>query len=143
MTKHERNFLGKIKRYGCIACRHIAGKYHPGDRFAVCEAHHIHTGKRIGHWAVIPLCYNHHRGKDSIHQRKSWFRKAYLHEYELLLIIRKVFSLTGDWPEWAEVALNEYLAGKTASHELKTFIKRKNKVDFCGVNDLYYKERRK
>ena len=58
--------MGRVAELGCIICSMPA-----------C-VHHIRTGQGIGqrasHYETIPLCHNHHQGKDGIHTMgtKKW-----------------------------------------------------------------------
>lgn len=63
---------GKVAALGCALCHHIHGPHEPGP----VELHH----RRSGGWGkgdyktLIPLCVNHHRGREGIHHMgtKLW-----------------------------------------------------------------------
>lgn len=82
-TKSEKEWMSKVASIGCIICRMPA------------TIHHIRAGMGMGqrnsHYNVLPLCHNHHQGKEGIHTlgTKTWQRK-YGDEKELL---KKVKSL--------------------------------------------------
>ena len=44
-------------------------------------------GRRSSHYETIPLCYEHHQGNNSIHNRKREFEAKYGTEQEILQII--------------------------------------------------------
>ena len=58
-TKAEREYMSKVAELGCFICH------------APAEIHHK-TGAGMGlkssNYDVIPLCPNHHRGNEGIHQ---------------------------------------------------------------------------
>ncbi len=64
LTKIEKKHLEKVKELPCGNCEH------DGPSFA----HHItQCGRRIGHFATIPLCFECHSGKNGIHgDRVRW-----------------------------------------------------------------------
>lgn len=66
MTNNERKHLEKIKGMACGVCSAPA----PSD------AHHLlEGGRRVGHFAVIPLCRSCHQdNKNGIHGEKNMWR---------------------------------------------------------------------
>ena len=46
-------------------------------------------GRKNSHFSVIPLCYNHHLGPFSIHNKKLLFEQRHGTEKEILQIITK------------------------------------------------------
>jgi hypothetical protein len=87
MNTKERQHLGKVAAFGCIAC------YRQGTPGTPCEIHHPRAGTGIGrkasHFDAIGLCPPHHRGTaglsvPSIHGSKNAFIEAFGTEAELL-----------------------------------------------------------
>jgi hypothetical protein len=83
MNKAEKIHCNKVALLGCYICG------------AEPQLHHIRNdgtgnvgiGRRNSHFSVIPLCYNHHLGSFSIHNRKLDFEKRHGTEKEILQII--------------------------------------------------------
>jgi len=80
MNKAEKIHCSKVAALGCYICG------------AEPQLHHIRPpgtgiGRRSSHFSVIPLCYNHHLGSFSIHNRKLDFEKRHGTEKEILQII--------------------------------------------------------
>lgn len=73
-TKEEKDHLNWVASLGCVICGCVA-----------C-VHHIRIlGEPRNHFKTIPLCYNHHQGKEGIHTLGKYeFRKRYGHELEML-----------------------------------------------------------
>jgi len=64
-TRAERAHMEAVQQLGCLACR-IEGRYRPA------EIHHAtDSGRRVGHYAVIPLCEWHHRAVPPADMRPS------------------------------------------------------------------------
>lgn len=84
-TRMEIARWSRIAALGCIVsgCRHSA-----------C-IHHALTGMggRKNHLKVLPLCYDHHQGKEGIHtlSRRVWEKKFGTEEY-LLEKVEKLLS---------------------------------------------------
>ena len=77
-TKEESDHLNHLAHHGCVVC----GCYG-------VEIHHIRiNGDKRDHRKSIPLCFDHHRGKEGIHTlgKKEW-RIRYGHESEYLKIV--------------------------------------------------------
>ena len=80
MNKAEKIHCNKVSALGCFICG------------AEPQLHHIRPpgtgiGRRSSHFEVIPLCYNHHLGSFSIHNKKLLFEKRHGTEKEILQII--------------------------------------------------------
>ena len=80
MNKAEQIHCNKVAALGCYICG--------GEP----QLHHIRPigtgiGRRSSHFEVIPLCYNHHLGSFSIHNRKLDFEQRHGTEKEILQII--------------------------------------------------------
>jgi len=80
MNKAEQEHCNKVAALGCYICG------------AETQLHHIRPpgtgiGRRSSHFEVIPLCYNHHLGSFSIHNKKLLFEKRHGTEKEILQII--------------------------------------------------------
>jgi len=84
MTKSERLYLGRVARMGCMLCK-VLGL---GDTPA--EIHHVREGQgmaqRAQNWLTIPLCPEHHRGKNGIHGDREAFKNARVDEMDLLAL---------------------------------------------------------
>lgn len=87
MTNKDRQHLGKLAAFGCIAC------YKLGFQGTPAEIHHPRAGTGMGLRAsndkAIPLCPAHHRGTAglsvaSIHGSKNAFIEEFGTEAELL-----------------------------------------------------------
>lgn len=94
-TKAEREWLDKIVRYGCVACR-IDGL--PSEPPAV---HHIlRGGRRMGHLFTLPLCPGHHQdgtgrpGLIARHPFKQRFEAMYGDEWALLARLKSEIGAT-------------------------------------------------
>ena len=79
-TKKEKQYMSRVADLGCYVCGGIA------------SVHHIRPkgtgmGRRSSHYETIPLCYEHHQGNNSIHNRKLEFERKYGTEKEILQII--------------------------------------------------------
>lgn len=81
-TKRERAYMDRVAGMGCIVCRNAGF----GESPAVI--HHIREGQggaqRAPNWLTIPLCPEHHDGKDSIHKDRQGFQARYGSELDLL-----------------------------------------------------------
>lgn len=93
--KRERDWMDRITRLGCIACR-VMGVFG-----TPCEVHHIlRNGRRISHLESIGLCPSHHRaGVNNQHvvSRHPWrreFESRYGPEFWLLQKTRELVK----WP---------------------------------------------
>ena len=80
MNKAEQEHCKRVAALGCYICG------------AEPQLHHIRPpgtgiGRRSSHFEVIPLCYHHHLGKFSIHNRKIDFEKRHGTEQQILQII--------------------------------------------------------
>ena len=79
-TKKENEHMARVANLGCFVCGSVA------------SVHHIRPkgtgmGRRSSHYETIPLCYEHHQGNNSIHNRKREFEAKYGTEQEILQII--------------------------------------------------------
>ena len=80
MNKAEQEHCKRVAALGCYICG------------AEPQLHHIRPigtgiGRRSSHFEVIPLCYNHHLGPFSIHNKKLLFEQRHGTEKEILQII--------------------------------------------------------
>jgi len=56
-TKAEQKHMDAVRELGCICCRLDLGVFSPA------AIHHVlDTGRRKGHFYVLPLCGLHHQG---------------------------------------------------------------------------------
>jgi hypothetical protein len=81
-TKKEREHLNRVVSLGCVICNKNS------------NVHHIRIlGEPRDHFKTIPLCYNHHQGREGIHTKgkKEW-RKIYGHELDMLDKIKGCFG---------------------------------------------------
>jgi hypothetical protein len=53
--------MGRVAELGCILCRHLDYGQTPA------EVHHIYDTSERSDWLVVPLCPEHHRGKNGFH----------------------------------------------------------------------------
>jgi len=81
-TKREKAYMSRVAAQGCIVCRNSGF----GETPALI--HHIREGQggsqRAPNWLVLPLCPEHHVGKDSIHGDRHGFEMRYGSELDLL-----------------------------------------------------------
>ena len=80
MNVKEQEHCKRVAALGCYICG------------AEPQLHHIRPigtgiGRRSSHFEVIPLCYNHHLGPFSIHNKKLLFEQKHGTEKEILQII--------------------------------------------------------
>jgi len=80
MNQKEQNHCKRVQALGCYVCG------------AESQLHHIRPigtgiGRRSSHFEVIPLCYNHHLGSFSIHNKKLLFEKRHGSEQQILSVI--------------------------------------------------------
>ena len=83
MNKAEKIHCSKVAALGCYICG------------AESQLHHIRNdgtgnagiGRKNSNFSVIPLCYNHHLGSFSIHNKKLLFEQRHGTEKEILQII--------------------------------------------------------
>ena len=76
-TKAEKIHMDKVASLGCYVCLRPASLHH-------IRYKGLGMGKRSSHFEVIPLCYDHHQGKNSIHLDKKNFEKNFGSEKEIL-----------------------------------------------------------
>jgi hypothetical protein len=64
-TLAEKKHMARVAELGCAVCRRM------GHEGTPAELHHPRKGagmgKRSGHFSVIPLCPEHHRGNTGVH----------------------------------------------------------------------------
>lgn len=81
-TRRERDHMGRVAELGCIVCRNAGLGETPA------QVHHLREGQggaqRASNWLTIPLCPEHHTGKDSIHGDRRGFEARYGSELDLL-----------------------------------------------------------
>ncbi len=87
-TKAERNHKAALADMACLICERIHGQ-HPGGNV---ELHHLRSGGwgRGDYTTLIPLCVNHHRGREGIHTlgTKAWERKFDVSQTDLLELVK-------------------------------------------------------
>lgn len=83
-TTLERIHMGKVAQLGCICCVQMGYGNTPP------EIHHlVDSGRRKSHFAVIPLCAEHHRiGQHgpARHKNKTEFEETFGDEQHLLML---------------------------------------------------------
>lgn len=78
-SKNEKDYLHAVALLPCCICGHWP-----------VEVHHQRTGiglgQRASHFNTLPLCLNHHRGKEGIHTlgRKAWEKHIGTTELQLV-----------------------------------------------------------
>ena len=79
-TKAQRRRWDRVRGLGCV--------FHSGACRGPVAIHHAGTGSggRKDHDKVIPLCWEHHQGKEGIHtlSRRIWAEKFGVTEAQLL-----------------------------------------------------------
>jgi len=86
-------WMGRVADYGCMACRWRDGDF--VSPFPPASVHHL-QGRKRDDFQTIGLCPTHHQhGEDAIHRNKKLFRKTFLHEDDLYLLMVKVFERKG------------------------------------------------
>lgn len=84
MTRAESLHKLHLSLMGCAMCNHIHGPHEPGP----VELHHLRSGGwgKGNYLTLIPLCVNHHRGREGIHHigTKLWEREFGVTQRELL-----------------------------------------------------------
>lgn len=74
MKKEELQHKAKLANMGCMVCLKLHGPHEPGP----VELHHLRSGGwgKGNYLTLIPLCINHHRGKEGVHGMgtKAWER---------------------------------------------------------------------
>jgi len=89
MTRDESVYLGKLQRLGCIACQRLWLDYEPPDpSLQLTVIHHPREGQggaqRAQNWLAIPLCVEHHVGKDGVHRNGNKIPSLKCDEMDLL-----------------------------------------------------------
>lgn len=83
-TKDELKHKAKLAEMACVICERLYGQ-HPGGHV---ELHHLRSGGwgKGTYKTLIPLCVNHHRGTDGIHNMgtKAWERHFGVSQQDLL-----------------------------------------------------------
>ncbi len=74
--------MDRVADLGCIVCRNAGFGPTPAT------VHHIRDGQgcaqRASNFLVVPLCPEHHQGKDSIHNDRQMFQARYGSELDML-----------------------------------------------------------
>lgn len=82
MSLAAKHHLGRVAALGCALCRRI------GLGATEAEVHHIREGQgmaqRASDWLTLPLCPEHHRGRNGIHGDRAAFKNARVDELDLL-----------------------------------------------------------
>ena len=85
-TAKEKQIMERVARMGCLVCERMG---YPGTP---AQVHHVrarHGWGRSGHKAIIPLCVDHHTGKNGVHgMGREEFTTLYgISEIQLLEIV--------------------------------------------------------
>lgn len=82
-TKEEKAHLNWVASLGCVICGKNA-----------CVHHIRKLGEPRNHYKTIPLCYDHHQGKEGLHTlgKRAW-RAKFGHELDFLKQIQKLHSV--------------------------------------------------
>ena len=82
-TRKEKQYHEKIANMKCVCCDLLGQK-----QTMWTEVHHVNEYKgksqRAGHYCVIPLCVDCHRGKCGVHGEKTFLKILKLTEMDLL-----------------------------------------------------------
>lgn len=88
MTKAEKAHKAKLAQMCCAICERLHGPHDGG----YVELHHLRKGGwgKGDYTTLIPLCANHHRGQEGIHQMgtKAWEKHFSVSQESLLKTIR-------------------------------------------------------
>lgn len=90
-TKAERDYMRRVSEIGCILCRHLGLGETPA---CVHHARSIHGWGRSSHYDTIPLCFEHHVGKNGVHDmgRDQFARLYRVSEVELLALTKLLLN---------------------------------------------------
>ena len=97
MTKNERAHKDWLASLGCAVCVRIHGPHEP----APVELHHYRSGGwgRGGFMTLLPLCFEHHRGKSGIHgmgTKAFDIHYAAHHGFTQESLLRDVLTMRGE-----------------------------------------------
>jgi hypothetical protein len=85
-TKAQAERMSRIVDAGCIACRTALGVWSPA------EIHHVTTGRKRSHDAVLGLCALHHRNGGTgvaLHANRAVWEEIFGNQDELLEITNR------------------------------------------------------
>ena len=99
MKRDQAEYLGKLVRLGCIACRKLYDAYEPPDpSLQMTVIHHPREGQGMGqrahNWLAIPLCIPHHTGATGVHQNGNRIPALLADEVDLLAWTIELYHLT-------------------------------------------------
>ncbi len=72
--------MDKVASLGCYCCERPASLHHIRNN----GKGNVGMGRKSSNYEVIPLCYDHHQGKFSIHMSKKTFIEKFGTEKEIL-----------------------------------------------------------
>lgn len=110
-TKSEKEFMARVRRLGCLACRHDTGQW------VAPALHHIRQDygkKRASNWEVLPLCEGHHQGlldgtKLAFHRASRTWCARYGTEVQLLQVVYEALEMRFDTiPERRAESMKSY-----------------------------------
>ena len=83
-----------LREFGCVAC-YLDGQPE-GERYeGIGELHHMLSGnKKIGEWATVILCADHHTGPHGWHKARRAFRHLYGSDKELIETSNRLIGWT-------------------------------------------------
>lgn len=86
--------MGRVAALPCVACRLILGRRVPSE-----HVHHIESVRdSSSDWLTIPLCMEHHTGRNGIHGlSRRGFTRTY--GFDELRLLAETIKLLGDLRE--------------------------------------------
>jgi hypothetical protein len=82
---HE--YMNQVARSGCVMAR----LGYQDECLGAVELHHPRDGvgaaQRESDWLVIPICRGHHTGALGVHNRRSFYVRTKLNEWDLLAAV--------------------------------------------------------
>lgn len=76
MTKAVKAYLSRVAELGCLVCGSPAQLHHPREGQGKAQ--------RAQDWLCVPLCPLHHTGPEGIHNRRTFYTRHRMDEWDLL-----------------------------------------------------------
>jgi hypothetical protein len=70
--------MNRVAELGCLICGSPAQLHHPREGQG--------KGQRAQDWLVMPLCPSHHTGPEGIHNRRTFYLRHRMDEWDLLAL---------------------------------------------------------
>jgi hypothetical protein len=70
--------MHRVAELGCLICGSPAQLHHPREGQG--------KGQRAQDWLVVPLCPDHHTGPEGIHNRRTFYTRHRMDEWDLLAL---------------------------------------------------------